>query len=63
MAPSTVSTKAVLWYALHNDIQHRNRKRCAPAGSQCDISTGTVMEAKMPRVTPPRMNSRRREWP
>src|SRR5207302_1733136 len=30
---------------------------------QCDISTGTVIDWRMPRVAPPRMNSRRREWP
>jgi hypothetical protein len=30
---------------------------------QCDISTGTVIDRKMLRVTPPRMNSRKREWP
>jgi AcrR family transcriptional regulator len=30
---------------------------------QCDISAGTVIASRMPRVTPPRMNSRRREWP
>jgi hypothetical protein len=28
---------------------------------QWDISTGTVMEVRIPRVAPPRMNSRRRE--
>ena len=32
-------------------------------GGQCDIITGTVIDARMPRVTPPRMNSRRRECP
>jgi len=30
---------------------------------QCDFSTGTVIDRKMLRVTPPRMNSRKREWP
>ena len=30
---------------------------------QCDISTGTVIDRKMLRVTPPRMNSRKRECP
>ena len=36
--------------------------RGASAG-QCDISTGTVIESNMPRVTPPRMRSFNREWP
>ena len=31
--------------------------------TQCDISAGTVIDSSMPRVTPPRTNSRRREWP
>ena len=30
---------------------------------QCDISTGTVIDSRMPRVAPPSTNSRRREWP
>jgi hypothetical protein len=30
---------------------------------QCDMSTGTVIEARMLRVTPPSANSRRRECP
>ena len=30
---------------------------------QCDISTGTVIDASISRVTPPSTNSRRREWP
>ena len=33
------------------------------ATGQCDISVGKVMEARIPRVTPPNMNSRIREWP
>jgi hypothetical protein len=28
---------------------------------QCDIEVGTVIAAIMPRVTPPRMNSRMRK--
>jgi hypothetical protein len=28
---------------------------------QCDINVGTVMEARIPRVAPPRTNSRMRE--
>ena len=31
--------------------------------TQCDISTGTVIDRKMLRVTPPSTNSRSREWP
>jgi len=31
--------------------------------AQCDIRVGRVMELRIPRVTPPRTNSRRREWP
>ncbi len=31
--------------------------------SQCDISTGTVIDRKMLRVTPPSTNSRKRAWP
>ena len=31
--------------------------------AQCDIRTGIVMEARISRVIPPRMNSRSREWP
>ena len=30
---------------------------------QCDISVGTVIVARMPRVTPPSTNSRKRECP
>jgi len=30
---------------------------------QCDNSVGTVMACSIPRVAPPRMNSRSREWP
>src|SRR6516162_4213243 len=32
-------------------------------GIQCDIKVGRVIELRIPRVTPPRTNSRRREWP
>src|SRR6266566_566905 len=31
--------------------------------AQCDIRVGMVMDPRIPRVTPPRTNSRRREWP
>jgi len=31
--------------------------------SQCDNSTGAVIERRIECVTPPSMNSRRREWP
>jgi hypothetical protein len=31
--------------------------------TQCDMSVGIVIDASSPRVTPPRMNSRNREWP
>jgi len=30
---------------------------------QCDISSGTVVDSNMPRVTPPRIRSRKGEWP
>jgi hypothetical protein len=35
----------------------------AEGGVQCAISTGTVIDCSIPRVAPPRMNSRSREWP
>ena len=38
-----------------------NSKRLA--AGQCDINTGTGIDLRMLRVTPPRMNSRNREWP
>lgn len=38
-------------------------KTWSAAIAQCDISTGTVIELRMLRVTPPRMNSRKRECP
>jgi len=31
--------------------------------AQCDISTGTCIDFRILRVTPPRMNSRSRECP
>jgi hypothetical protein len=31
--------------------------------AQCDMSTGAVIVRNMLRVTPPRTNSRKREWP
>jgi hypothetical protein len=31
--------------------------------SQCDNSTGAVIERRIECVTPPSMNSRSREWP
>src|SRR5213592_579099 len=34
-----------------------------PASDQCDINVGLVIEASIPRVVPPRMNSRSRECP
>ena len=34
-----------------------------PLARQCDISTGTVIWARIERVTPPRTSSRIREWP
>src|SRR5260370_42501538 len=45
---------------------HRRKRRSAKnlwRGGQCDIITGTVIDPRMPRVTPPRMNSRRRGCP
>ena len=30
---------------------------------QCDNNTGTVIERRIECVTPPSMNSRKREWP
>ena len=30
---------------------------------QCDMRTGTVIDVRMLRVTPPQTNSRNREWP
>src|SRR6516165_1884125 len=30
---------------------------------QCNIRTGMVIDPRMPRVAPPSMNSRMREWP
>src|SRR5713101_5512144 len=35
----------------------------APASDQCDINVGLVIEASIPRVVPPRINSRSRECP
>ena len=37
-------------------------QRCK-AFPQCDMSTGTVIDRKMVRVTPPSTNSRKRAWP
>src|SRR5258707_8040026 len=34
-----------------------------PASDQCDINVGLVIEASIPRVVPPRINSRSRECP
>ena len=47
-----------------NAIQGRNSPRPKVAfPDQCDISTGTVIESNMLRVTPPRIRSCNREWP
>ena len=43
---------------LTRDTRHPDRP---PA--QCDINTGRVMVSRMPRVVPPRTNSRKRECP
>ena len=45
-----------------NGVYSEAASRGASAG-QCDISTGTVIESNMARVTPPRMSSFNREWP
>src|ERR1700730_15565687 len=37
--------------------------RQTPRSDQCDINVGLVIEASIPRVVPPRMNSRSRECP
>ena len=42
-------------------IRQELQPRSGPG--QCDISVGMVMEPRMPRVAPPSMNSRMREWP
>jgi hypothetical protein len=39
-----------------------DKKDCSSL-RQCDIKVGTVIEPRIARVTPPRMNSRMREWP
>jgi hypothetical protein len=41
----------------------RKQQRGAAAYGQCDISTGSVIELRIPRVAPPRTNSRNRECP
>ena len=51
-----VQEERLEWHLLES------ASRGASAG-QCDISTGTVIESNMPRVTPPRMRSFNREWP
>ena len=33
------------------------------AQGQCDMSTGTVIDCRMPRVAPPKTSSRKRECP
>ena len=42
-------------------LLERRRSQNAAFGGQCDISTGTVIESNMPRVTPPRIRSCNRE--
>jgi hypothetical protein len=46
---------------LHDVLNDRILPSLALRADQCDISTGTVIAPRIPRVTPPRMNSRRRE--
>ena len=48
---------AVLALSMTLDIVQEYRAQ----PGQCDISTGTVIDSNMPRVTPPRMRSLRRE--
>jgi hypothetical protein len=45
------------------DRGHLVNRTAVAACRQCDIKTGTVIEARIPRVAPPRTNSRQREWP
>src|ERR1700738_3032773 len=45
------------------EIEANSYNRICEHTPQCDIRVGTVIEATMPRVTPPRMNSRMRECP
>ena len=45
------------------DPDQRAAPRATGVVVQCDISVGTVIDDRMPRVAPPRTNSRNREWP
>jgi hypothetical protein len=53
------------FYSREEAVRHNGLPlRCSVLNrGQCDISVGTVMDRSMPRVTPPRMRSFRREWP
>jgi hypothetical protein len=51
---------------LRHQPADQNRRSVAQEDvplAQCDISVGTVIVARMPRVTPPSTNSRKRECP
>ena len=52
-----------LGLGVDQEILFFDSERVVARHAQCDIRTGTGIEARMLRVTPPRMNSRKREWP
>src|SRR5262245_23697566 len=64
----TVPLKVMVYGYLLAQRPRRENSDDLPKGkpvraNQCDIRVGMVMEPRIPRVTPPRTNSRSREWP
>jgi hypothetical protein len=68
-------TRVIFWEGAGADGERTNagtgirfhsgnaKKLKTIVAGQCDINTGTGIDLRMLRVTPPRMNSRKREWP
>src|SRR6266540_7041895 len=61
MAPS--DRRGLSGLAARGAAQDQTVVCLAPASDQCDINVGLVIEASIPRVVPPRTNSRSRECP
>ena len=54
---------AVLLTLMQRNPEVEDSKRLLRCRGQCDMSVGIVIDERSSRVTPPRMNSRNREWP
>src|SRR4029453_11346211 len=61
MAPS--DQRALRGRATQSAAQDQTVVCLTPASDQCDINVGLVIEASIPRVVPPSINSRSRECP